>query len=124
MIETPSVARRQSSTDKRSPENNSTFLPPEDPRRTFRKRSSRLEGRTKQRRFVNPCSSSVSTTLAPMNPLDPVINIRSLEETVYSTLIDLVSSRNNRLFSPITNGPLKSCLLHPSHNPILNNIND
>jgi hypothetical protein len=51
---------------------------------TCSKRLSRLEGRTKQRRFAKPYSRSNSTTLAPMKPLEPVTRMRSPCETMYS----------------------------------------
>jgi hypothetical protein len=41
------------------------------------KRVKLLEGRTKHRRLVNPALSNVSTTLDPMKPFEPVINIGS-----------------------------------------------
>ena len=46
------------------------------------RRSSLLNGRTKHRIFPKPYSSSVSTTLTPIKPLEPVIKIRSSTEAI------------------------------------------
>src|SRR5437588_6746693 len=87
MTETPSAALRQSSLERRSPVNTSTFFPTEHRLKTSLKWPKRLEGRTKQRRFVKPYSSRFSTTLAPIKPFDPVTRRQSLGSTKYLTSI-------------------------------------
>src|SRR5262245_29928797 len=83
-METPSAALRQSATETRSPVTNSAATSAEDCRSTALSLSSRLEGRTRQRRLLKPHSSSVLTTLAPIKPLDPVIRILSFASAVFA----------------------------------------
>jgi hypothetical protein len=87
MIETPSAAFRQSSSQSRSPETNFTFFPAGNRFNASFKRSKRLEDRTKQRRLLKPYSRRVSTTLAPMKPFDPVTRMQSVRETIYDEVI-------------------------------------
>ena len=84
MIEAPSAAFRQSSPERRSPTNKSASFPAGNRPKTSFKRSKRLEGRTKHRILVKPYSRSVSTTLVPIKPLDPVTRIGSSRDTMYS----------------------------------------
>src|SRR5204862_6069544 len=77
MIETPSVAFRQSSGESRSPEISSTCFPARNRLSVSFKRSSRVESRMKQRRLKYPYSRRVSTTFVPMKPFDPVTRMRS-----------------------------------------------
>src|SRR5438067_11128783 len=88
--ETPSAAFRQSSRESRSPLINSTFLPDGHCSSRSFKRSKRLEGRIKQPRLANPYSSKISTTFAPIKPLDPVTKMRSSGETMYSKVISRI----------------------------------
>src|SRR5207248_3608835 len=81
--ETPSTAFRQSSRERRSPFINSTFFPPGQLSSISFKRPKRLEGRTKQPRLLKPYSSKLSTTFAPIKPLDPVTKMRSSGEAIY-----------------------------------------
>src|ERR1039457_2172718 len=90
MTETPSAACRQSSRESRSPEIISAFFPAGYFSRIFFRRSSLLDGRTKQRRLAKPYSSRISTTLAPMNPLEPVTKMRSAVEMM---LVEFIRSK-------------------------------
>src|SRR6266404_8743244 len=89
MIETPSAALRQSSRESKLPETSSTLLTAGNRLSTSSKRFRWLDGRTKQRRPKKPYSRSVSTTFAPTKPLDPVTKMRSFEETIYFSFINL-----------------------------------
>src|SRR4026208_1319133 len=84
MIETPAVAFLQSSCDRRSPMTNSTFWRACTSPSSFFRRSSLLEGRTKQRRLAKPYSRSSRTTFEPIKPLDPVTRMHS-----FGTAMDL-----------------------------------
>ena len=92
MIETPAVAFRQSSSDRRSPMTNSTFWRCTSPSSFFR-RSSLLEGRTKQRRLAKPYSRSFSTTFEPIKPLDPVTRMHSFGKAMDLRFTMLQSGR-------------------------------
>src|SRR6185295_4674259 len=87
MTEVPAAALAQSSGDSKSPATSSTHPSAENLRRVFFRRSRRLDGRTKQRRLVKPYSSRISTTFAPMKPLEPVTRTRSAFDTINSLLI-------------------------------------
>src|SRR5881275_2693117 len=82
MIETPAVAFLQSCCDRRSPMTNSTFWRACTSPSSFFRRSSLLEGRTKQRTVAKPYSRSFSTTFEPINPLDPVTRMQSFGEAM------------------------------------------
>src|SRR5437763_15091675 len=82
MIETPAVAFRQSSCDRRSPMTNSTFWRAFTSPSSFFRRSSLLEGRTRQRTVVKPYSRNFSTTFEPIKPLDPVTRMQSFGEAM------------------------------------------
>src|SRR6266513_6073809 len=84
MIETPAVAFLQSSCDRRSPMTNSTFWRACTSPSSFFRRSSLLEGRTKQRRLAKPYSRSSWTTFEPIKPLDRVTRMQS-----FGTAMDL-----------------------------------
>ena len=93
MIETPAVAFLQSSCDRRSPMTNSTFWRACTSPSSFFRRSSLLEGRTRQRTAVKPHSRSLSTTFEPIKPLDPVIRMQSFGEAMNLRFIMLQSGR-------------------------------
>src|ERR1700738_449878 len=86
MIETPSAAFRQSSSERRLPVTNSTSLSG-NRLISFFKHAKRLDGRTKQRRLAKSYSRSFSTTFEPIKPLDPVTRMRSPGKAIYSELI-------------------------------------
>jgi len=56
----------------------------------------------KQPRLLKPYSSKISTTLAPINPLDPVIKIRSSGETIYSKVITRIEENYLSELSPFS----------------------
>src|ERR1700726_1926366 len=87
MIETPAVAPRQSSGERRSPATSSTQFLDGNRSKTSFNRFNRLEGRTRQRRLVKPYLRRVSMTFAPMKPLAPVTRMRSVRETIYDEVI-------------------------------------
>src|SRR6266480_1595671 len=93
MIETPAVAFLQSSCDRRSPMTNSTFWRACTSPSSFFRRSSLLEGRTKQRRLAKPYSRSSWTTFEPIKPLDPVTRMQSFGETMDLRFIMVQSGR-------------------------------
>src|SRR5437868_5948842 len=93
MIETPAVAFRQSSCDRRSPMTNSTFWQACTSPSSFFRRSSLLEGRTRQRTVVKPYSISFSTTFEPIKPLDPVTRMQSFGEAMDLRFIMIQSAR-------------------------------
>src|SRR5438094_5146883 len=93
MIETPAVAFLQSSCDRRSPMTNSTFWRACTSPSSFFRRSSLLEGRTKQRRLAKPYSRSSWTTFEPIKPLDPVTRMHSFGEAMNLRFIMLQSGR-------------------------------
>src|SRR5882724_4841657 len=110
MIETPSVAFRQSSRDRRSPMINSTFLPAGKRSSASFKRGKRLDGRTKQRRLAKPYSRSLSTTFEPIKPLDPVTRMRSPGEAIYSKLIP----RADFSFQVLADAPATAAIVNRS----------
>src|ERR1039457_5471522 len=93
MTETPAAACRQSSRESRSPEITSVFLPAGHFLRICFRRSNLLDGRTKQRRLAKPYSSRISTTFAPMKPLEPVTKMRSADEIMQVEFIRLQNWR-------------------------------
>src|SRR5206468_12834627 len=93
MIETPAVAFLQSSCDRRSPMTNSTFWLAWTSPSSFFRRSSLLEGRTRQRTVVKPYSRSSWTTFEPIKPLDPVTRMQSFGEPMNLRFIMVQSAR-------------------------------
>src|SRR5437763_7155968 len=93
MIETPAVAFPQSSCDRRSPMTNSIFWRACTSPSSFFRRSSLLEGRTRQRTVVKPHSRSFSTTFEPIKPLDPVTRMQSFGEAMDLRFIMVQSGR-------------------------------
>ena len=63
--------------ESRSPVTNSTFLPASNRLIAFSRRSSRLEGRMKQRRLQKPYREESRQPLTPIKPFDPVTRMRS-----------------------------------------------
>src|SRR5437763_3331171 len=93
MIETPAVAFRQSFCDRRSPMTNSTFWQACTSPSSFFRRSSLLEGRTRQRTVVKPYSRSSWTTFEPIKPLDPVTRMHSFGKAMDLRFIMVQSGR-------------------------------
>jgi hypothetical protein len=72
---------------------NSTFWRACTSPSSFFRRSSLLEGRTKQRRLAKPHSRSFSTTFEPIKPLDPVTRMQSFGGAMDVPFIMLQSGR-------------------------------
>ena len=72
---------------------NSTFWRAGTSPSNFFRRSSLLEGRTRQRTAVKPHSRSLSTTFEPIKPLDPVTRMQSFGEAMNLRFIMLQSGR-------------------------------
>src|SRR5580704_3058141 len=77
MTATFSVARMQSSRERRLPLNTSTCAAPQISLDNDWSLAVERDGLTKQRRLQKPRSRSRSTTLSPMKPAAPVTRIRS-----------------------------------------------
>ena len=72
---------------------NSTFWLAWTSPSSFFRRSSLLEGRTRQRTVVKPYSISFSTTFEPIKPLDPVTRMQSFGEAMKLRFIIAQSGR-------------------------------
>src|SRR4029453_7371562 len=94
MTEVPAAALAQSSGDSKSPVTSSTHPSAENLRRAISRRSRRLDGQTKQRKLEKPYSSRISTTFAPMKPLEPVTRMRSALGAMNSPVIWLRSDQH------------------------------
>src|ERR1700693_1732516 len=109
MTATSLVALAQSSRDSRFPGMISVRAPGASAR-IARRRSRLLDGRTKQRRFEKPERSNISTTLEPMKPFEPVINIGASDSIIKLSAIILrlflVSTSESML--GVNHGPLGS----------------
>src|SRR5205814_4186601 len=96
-------ALRQSSRERRSPVTTSTVLLRVNRARTWRKRSTSLEGRTKQRILVKPHFRRHSTNFGPMKPLGPVTRRFSSGAAIYLEFI--ACADNAASDTPFENSP-------------------